>query len=400
MTHSLNTLLTNQAKSGQSPWCAYVYDLPQLAAHARFVKQSLPSNCEMYYAIKSNPDTQILHTLAPHVDGFEAASAGELDHLHEQQLGKPLIFGGPGKTDADLLQALDQQVACIHVEGLTELKRLDHLCTRSGRRQAVLLRMNIELDGIAGSPLQMAGQASPFGLDPCDLDAALALIQSSSALTWEGFHFHSMSHQLCVENHLKLMEKYFEFIQHAESKWRLRCRVINVGGGIGVNYRQVDQQFDWVGFCSRLDPLMQQYELHTRTIRFECGRFISAFCGYYVMEVIDIKHSHGQWFAIGKGGTHHFRTPAAQGHNHPVTVYRNNQPAVLKQTPVNLVGQLCTPKDKLHQQLPVGELALGDYLVFGLAGAYAWNISHQNFLMHAPPEFVYLRSHPTDCLSQ
>ena len=346
----------------------------------------------MYYAIKANPDAQILQTLAPYIDGFEAASAGELTHLHEQQLGKPLIFGGPGKTNADLLQALDQQVASIHVESLTELKRLERLCTRTGRSQAILLRMNIKLVGVSGSALQMTGQASPFGLDPSDLDTALALIQASPVLQWEGFHFHSMSHQLCVESHLKLMGKYFEFIQHAESKWRLRCRVINVGGGIGVNYRQVDQQFDWAGFCCRLDQLMQQYDLHTRTIRFECGRFISAFCGYYIMEVIDIKQSHGQWFAIGKGGTHHFRTPAAQGHNHPVWVYRNNQPAVLNQTLVNLVGQLCTPKDKLHQQLLVSELALGDYLVFSLAGAYAWNISHQNFLMHEPPEFVYLHS--------
>jgi len=57
---------------------------------------------------------------------------------------------------------------------------------------------------------------------------------------------------------------------------------------------------------------------------------------------------------------------------------------------VNIVGQLCTPKDRLHQQLPVQELALGDYLVFTLAGAYAWNISHQNFLMHAAPETIYL----------
>lgn len=400
MTLSLKTLLSNQAKSKQSPWCAYVYDLPQLAAHARFIQQNLPSNCQMYYAIKSNPDAQILQTLTPYVDGFEAASVGELTHLQEQALGKPLIFGGPGKTECDLLQALDQRVSCIHVESLTELKRLELLCTRSGQRQAILLRVNIELDGIAGSSLQMAGQASAFGLDPCDLDAALALIQNSSALQLEGFHFHAMSHQLSVENHLKLMERYFEFIRHWESTWHIHCRVINVGGGIGVNYQHTDQQFDWAHFCSRLDKMLQHRDLQTRTIRFECGRFVSAFCGYYIMEVIDIKRSHGQWFAIGKGGTHHFRTPAAQGHNHPVWVHRNNQTAVLTHTQVNLVGQLCTPKDRLHQQFPVCQLALGDYLVFSLAGAYAWNISHQNFLMHAPPEFVYLRDDSTVCVSQ
>ncbi|HAR76540.1 MAG TPA: siderophore biosynthesis PLP-dependent protein, partial [Psychrobacter sp.] len=38
----------------------------------------------------------------------------------------------------------------------------------------------------------------------------------------------------------------------------------------------------------------------------------------------------------------------------------------------------------------IEELRIGDYLVFTLAGAYAWNISHQNFLMHEPPTMVFL----------
>ena len=390
MTTTLNTLLTKQANSSTQPWCAYVYDLPALAAHAQHMKRHLPRNCELYYAAKANPDIRLLETLAPHVDGFEAASAGELGHLNEQHFGKPLIFGGPGKTTDDLQQALHQQVACIHVESLTELNRLAWLCNHTDRSQAIMLRMNITLDGVAGSKLQMGGQATPFGLDPCDLGTALALLQESPQLEFEGFHFHSMSHQLSVENHLKLMARYFEITRQWESLWHIRCKVINVGGGIGVNYQCADEQFNWPEFCKGLGELITQHDMQTRQIRFECGRYVSAFCGYYLMEVIDLKQSHGQWFAIGKGGTHHFRTPAAQNHNHPVWVHRNGQAAVVVNSTVNVVGQLCTPKDRLHQQLPVQELALGDYLVFTLAGAYAWNISHQNFLMHSPPDIIYL----------
>ena len=390
MTNKLKKLLTEKASSGTSPWCAYVYDLPALATHAQRMKQHLPQNCQLYYAAKANPDVRLLNTLAPHVDGFEAASAGELAHLNEQQFGKPLIFGGPGKTTEDLQQALNQHVACIHVESLTELKRLATLCANGSQTQTIMLRMNIALDGIAGSKLQMGGQATPFGLDPSDLGTALALIQESQHLEFDGFHFHSMSHQMSVENHLKLMERYFQINREWESQWHIRSKVLNVGGGIGVNYQCVDEQFNWEQFCSQLDELIKQHDLQTRQIRFECGRFVSAFCGHYVMEVIDLKQSHGQWFAIGKGGTHHFRTPAAQSHNHPVWVHRNGQAAVVHNSTANIVGQLCTPKDRLHHQLPVQELALGDYLVFTLAGAYAWNISHQNFLMHAAPETIYL----------
>jgi diaminopimelate decarboxylase len=60
--------------------------------------------------------------------------------------------------------------------------------------------------------------------------------------------------------------------------------------------------------------------------------------------------------------------------------------------PVTVVGQLCTPKDVLAADVPVAAARAGDVLVFALAGAYAWNISHRDFLMHPPPRFHHLDS--------
>jgi diaminopimelate decarboxylase len=57
---------------------------------------------------------------------------------------------------------------------------------------------------------------------------------------------------------------------------------------------------------------------------------------------------------------------------------------------VTITGQLCTPKDVLARRVPVGRLRAGDLVAFGLAGAYAWNISHHGFLMHPAPAFHYL----------
>ncbi|MCT7655071.1 hypothetical protein MBH78_10910 [Oceanimonas sp. NS1] len=109
------------------------------------------------------------------------------------------------------------------------------------------------------------------------------------------------------------------------------------------------------------------------------------------MEVLDIKRNHGEWFAIGRGGTHHFRTPAAQDHDHPFHLVRGERPPRLRNENVTLVGQLCTPKDVLARRQPIQELAIGDWLVFRHAGAYAWNISHQRFLMHPAPGQIFLR---------
>ena len=54
------------------------------------------------------------------------------------------------------------------------------------------------------------------------------------------------------------------------------------------------------------------------------------------------------------------------------------------------VSQLCTPKDVLARDVPVSGLRAGDLVAFGLAGAYAWNISHHGFLMHPEPGFHYV----------
>ncbi|GAA2036459.1 hypothetical protein GCM10009839_41750 [Catenulispora yoronensis] len=59
-------------------------------------------------------------------------------------------------------------------------------------------------------------------------------------------------------------------------------------------------------------------------------------------------------------------------------------------TRVTVAGQLCTPKDVLAFQVPVERVRVGDRVAFAMAGAYAWNISHHEFLMHPRPTFHHL----------
>jgi diaminopimelate decarboxylase len=114
------------------------------------------------------------------------------------------------------------------------------------------------------------------------------------------------------------------------------------------------------------------------------------------MQVIDIKASYGKTFVVGRGGTHHFRTPQAQGHSHPfhvlpVEAWRHGYPRPATGAgAVTVVGQLCTPKDVLAYDAPVTGVRCGDVLLFPLAGAYAWHISHHDFLRHPHPQLWYL----------
>jgi diaminopimelate decarboxylase len=55
-----------------------------------------------------------------------------------------------------------------------------------------------------------------------------------------------------------------------------------------------------------------------------------------------------------------------------------------------VAGELCTPKDLLAREVPITQLRIGDVLLFLLAGAYGWHISHHDFLCHAHPLHFYL----------
>ncbi len=391
MKETVVAAICKLAETSGEPLCAYVYDLQALAQHAEEMLSALPPGVELYYAAKANPDSRILSTLAPLVHGFEAASGGEMAWLHQSQPQVPIIFGGPGKLESELRDGLDWQIECFHVESLTELRRLARIAANGGRQARILLRMNIPLGDISPTRLAMGGKPTPFGLDQAELPQALRLISEEDGLLLKGFHFHLMSHQLCVDTHLALMSLYFRTFREWCREYGLRPPLLNVGGGMGVDYSAATRHFDWKRFCRELGELIRRNRLEDTTIRFECGRYVTAACGYYAMEVLDIKRNHGEYFAVGRGGTHHFRTPAAQGHSHPFAVIRGAQRSgEVRNCVVTLVGQLCTPKDVLATRQPVDSLAIGDYLVFPLAGAYAWNISHQNFLMHAPPQVVYL----------
>lgn len=159
---------------------AYVYNLPGLAAHAAAIRAAL-GETEVFYAAKANPDAEILRTLAPHVDGFEVSSGGELTHVRETLPDARLAFGGPGKTNEELSLTLDLGVERIHVESPYELSRIPGPAD-------ILLRANLPIH-TAGASLTMSG---PFGMDEDALNECARQIANSD-LRLRGIHTHLAS---------------------------------------------------------------------------------------------------------------------------------------------------------------------------------------------------------------
>ncbi|MFH8749790.1 type III PLP-dependent enzyme [Streptomyces rimosus] len=376
------------------PLPAYVYDLADLAAHAASVRAALPPRVDLYYAAKANPDPRLLRTLAPYIDGCEVSSGGEAAHVRAAEPALPLAFGGPGKTEAELRAALDLGVERFHLESEHELRMLSALARAAGREADVLLRVNLPLGAgaTAGAALAMGGRATPFGLDPARAEHCLPLL-CDGPLRLRGIHAHLAS-GLDAPAQLAIAARITDWARHFAARHGHSLCEIGLGGGMAVDYGRPESRFDWAEYGSGLAGLADRYPEFT--LRIEPGRALTAYCGWYVTEVLDVKHSHGEAFAVLRGGTHHLRTPAAKGHDHPFVVLPVEEwtrpwprPGAHNQE-VTLAGQLCTPKDVLARRVPVAHLRAGDRVAFALSGAYAWNISHHDFLMHPPPGFHYV----------
>jgi diaminopimelate decarboxylase len=385
--------LRRQASSAE-PVCAYVYDLDTLVAQVESVRVALPERCELYYAIKANGHPAVLSALATYVDGFEVASLGEIGKALATGASQ-LAFSGPAKTDAEISGALQAGLELLNVESVHELRRAGLIGAELGVRVPVALRVNRRASRLTGD-LHMAGIATQFGIDEASLAGAIELVRTLPTIALRGFHLHAVSNNLDADAHATFVTDSVAWCVQQAARHQIDLDIIDVGGGIGVAYTG-GHGFDLSTFGDGLNAAVERLPTGVRLI-FELGRFLVAAAGWYAAEVVDLKCTHGRYFAVLRGGTHHFRLPAAWGYSHPFAVlpieawhYPFVRPEV-RAVCVDVVGELCTPRDVLAREVWVERLRVGDVVVFPLAGAYAWEISHHDFLSHPHPAKLILSS--------
>lgn len=374
--------------AGDDPVCAYVYDLDTVLSQVHAVRAALTRRCELYYAVKANSHPAVLSTLAGQVDGFEVASLGEIGKAVAAGAVR-LALSGPAKTDAQIASALRAGVGLVNVESMLELRRAGLVGADLGVRVPVTLRVNRRNSGLPGR-LRMAGAATQFGFDESLIPEAIELCRTLPAVLLRGFHLHAASNNLDAQAHAGFVTDSVQWCTQQAARHRIDLDIIDVGGGIGIPYTGGDR-FDLASLSRGLGVALGRLPDTVRLI-FELGRFLVAEAGWYAAEVIDLKCTHGRHFAVLRGGTHHFRLPAAWRYSHPFAVlpveqwrYPFTRPEVHALC-IDVVGELCTPRDVLARQVWVERLRVGDLVVFPLAGAYGWEISHHDFLSHPHPD--------------
>ncbi|MGH3612091.1 MAG: alanine racemase [Pseudonocardia sp.] len=369
-------------RSVPAPVCAYVYDRALLLDRVRLVRSCLPPGASLLYAVKANGHPDLLAAVAPSVDGFEVASGGELA-LALAAGAESVMFAGPAKTDDELCAAV-RAGATVNVESEFELRRLSLLAADAGASAEVGLRVNRPVPISAGVTHRMTGRPTQFGIPEVDLPALVDLASRLPGVRLRGLHLHAVSNNLDADAHVAFVTDALDWAVATG----LNLDHVNVGGGFGIDYLR-SRSFD----VSLLKSIVVPAGLR---LIFEPGRFLVAPAGWYAAEVVDLKRSHGRWFAVVRGGTHHFRLPAAWGYSHPFSVlpvddwpYPFTRP-VVADVEIDVAGELCTPRDILARDTWTDRLRIGDLLVFADTGAYGWEISHHDFLAHPYPAMIVL----------
>lgn len=377
------------ARVGSTPF--FAYDRARITCRVRSVREALPPSVMLGYAVKANPMPAVVQHLSRLVDALDVASSGEMAvALDTGMPASRVSFAGPGKTDAELRQAVAAGVL-VEAESAGEVRRLASIGDEIGLVPRLALRVNPDF-AVKGSGMRMSGGPQQFGVDAEDV-ATVVANAVAAGLDLEGFHIFAGSQNLragiLVEAQTQVVELALDLAKQAPHP----IRYLNIGGGYGIPYFAQDQPLDLprVGEnlarleAERVRPVLGDVALHV-----ELGRYLVGEAGLYVTRVVDRKRSRGRTYLVVDGGMHH--QLAASGNfgqvirrNYPVTV--GNRLARERET-VSVVGCLCTPLDVLGEDVDVPTAAVGDLVVILQAGAYGLTASPLRFLGHPEPSEV------------
>jgi len=381
------------ARIGQTPF--FAYDRRLVSERVAALREHLPKDVRLNYAVKANPMPALVQHLAGLVDGFDLASAGELMvALDTPMPAERISFAGPGKTQDELSRAIAAGIT-INAESEGELERIARIGAEMGARPRVAVRVNPDFE-LRGSGMRMGGGAKQFGIDAERVPQALRWIGGQD-LEFLGFHIYSGSQSLnaaaIVEAQGKAIELAAALATHAPGP----VRKLNIGGGFGIPYFEGDAPLDLAALARGLGDHLPAAKkaMPDAEVMLELGRYIVGEAGLYVCRVVDRKVSRGQVFLITDGGLHH--QLAASGNfgqvlrrNYPVAIGNrvgNEAPGQATET-ANVVGCLCTPLDLLGSKMELAPAQVGDFVVIFQSGAYGLSASPTAFLSHPHPAEV------------
>ena len=378
------------------PTPCYLYFSDIIDRNIRRLREAVYPFFEVYYAVKANPQPEIISYLAQKDLGFDVASAGEIQLILNAGANPDKTeFSGPGKTAEELEFAIDHDIGSINAESLEELEIIALLCRKKNSRCDVGIRLNIGTSKLR-SPLRMGG-ITQFGIPLEQAEKALKFIEENANLNFTGLHVHSGSQILDAESLLDNYEMIIHIALDLEKASGMKCKKVNLGGGLGIKYFPKQEELNLVTLSEGLQEIFSEdiYREFAERIRLiiEPGRFLVGESGLYVTRILYRKSIEDKEFAIVDGGLHHnYLLAGGMGQivrrNFELDIIPAQKSAPLTSSPtiVDIAGCLCTPQDVLATDYENSfNPTPGDYMIFFNCGAYGLSASPSHFLSHPPP---------------
>lgn len=349
----------------------------------------------LHYAIKANTYEPLLNKIAKLADGLDVASDGEMrSALAAGAEASDISFAGPGKTDAELTAAIDAGVT-LNLESEGEAERALDVARRRGRRARLAVRVNPDFE-IRGSGMRMGGGAKPFGVDAERVPALVRRLIEAEA-DWRGFHIFAGSQALDADALIEAQRATVALAASLGEQAGHAPPLVNLGGGFGIPYFAGEQPLDIERVAAALHETLKTRPkiLAESAFAIELGRWLVGEAGVYLTRILDRKISHGKTFLVTDGGMHH--QLAASGNfgqvvrrNYPVAIATRFDAAPEEEA--TIVGCLCTPLDRLGDDVMLPRAEAGDLVAIFLAGAYGLSASPQAFLGHGPAREMLVES--------
>ena len=347
----------------------YYYDLTLLQNTLDTCAQAAKVyNFHVHYAMKANFNPMVLEKIKSTGFGADCVSGGEVKKAIEIGFDQnKVVFAGVGKSDKEINDALDQDIFCFNVESIQELEVINELAAKRAKKARVAIRINPNVDAHTHHNITTGLDENKFGINSWDLPDCAETLKQCAQLEFIGIHFHIGSQITNLDVYKNLCVRVNEFAAWFEERGFL-VKVLNVGGGLGIDYHNPDQQVpDFEAYFKIFNDFLEVRS--NQEVHFELGRALVGQSSSLISKVLYVKNGKKKNFIILDAGMTELMRPALYQAYHKIENL-TRQGVTDTSVKYDVVGPICESTDCFGKEVELPETSRGDLIALRSTGAY------------------------------
>ena len=351
----------------------YYYDMDlfrKTVDHVAVLAQE--HNIKVHYAVKANVERRLLEYISSKGFGADCVSGNEVLHAHD--CGFPagqIVYAGVGKTDKEIYNALKLGIEAFNCESLQEIFVINEMARVYGLKANVSVRINPDIDAHTHKYVTTGLYENKFGISQHEFDKLIDIIKKSEHINFYGLHFHIGSQITRVAEVFALECKRVNEIVAYFERNGLKVDNINLGGGLGVDYDDPDENAI-ADFKTWFDTISENItRREDQSVHVEPGRSLVAQCATLISRVLFVKSGETKNFLIMDAGMNDLIRPALYGAYHKIENLSAAQRTFFPtHQAYDIVGPVCESSDVwgAGRLLPLS--VRGDLMAIRSTGAY------------------------------